>query len=159
MQTKTLCLVLASSLGLGACSLAAAAQPTPPAPATVKCKMSFTLSGWSVLYKTASGSGTVTCSDGSSLPVTIDAKGGGLTVGHYKINDGHGDFTGVDTIRDVLGSYGMATAHVGAAKTVHGAVLSKGDVTLALGGTGNGWDIGVGFEGFTIKAAASSNAM
>lgn len=113
--------------------------------------MTFTLNGWSAVYKTASGSGTVNCSDSQSMPITISAKGGGLTFGKYKINDGNGDFTGVTNINDVLGSYAEASAHAGAVKSSHALALTKGSVSLALTGTGNGWGIGVGFAGFTIK--------
>ena len=45
------------------------------------CKLTFSSSSWSIFYKTTSGTGTVRCSNGSSLPVRISAKGGGLTVG------------------------------------------------------------------------------
>ena len=44
----------------------------------VKCSMTFTMSGWSAFYKTASGTGTIKCSNGQSAAVKLDAKGGGL---------------------------------------------------------------------------------
>jgi hypothetical protein len=31
--------------------------------------------------------------------------------------------------------------------------MTKGNVSLALTGTGKGWDIGAGFEAFTISKA------
>ena len=49
------------------------------------------------------------------------------------------------------GSYAMATVHTGAVRSSHAAAMTKGDVSLALTGTGQGWDIGAGFSGFTIK--------
>lgn len=150
--TKLLCLAVASTLGAGLLLSAAPVLAADNAQ-TLNCQMSFTLSGWSAIYKTANGSGTVTCNDGKSLPVTLDAHGGGLTFGKYKINDGHGEFTGVKNIHDVLGDYAMATAHAGVVKSSHAAAMTKGSVSLALSGTGDGWDIGVGFSGFTIKAA------
>lgn len=149
---KFLSLALASSLGVGLLLSAAPALAADNGQG-LTCQMSFTLSGWSAIYKTANGTGTVTCNNGKSMPVTLDAKGGGLTVGKYKINDGHGDFTGIQNIHDVLGDYAMATAHAGVVKSSHAAVLTKGSVSLAVSGTGNGWDIGAGFAGFTIKAA------
>lgn len=153
MQSKKFCaLAVASALGAGLLLSAAPALAADNAQ-TLTCQMKFTLSGWSAIYSTATGSGTVTCNNGESLPVTLDAKGGGVTVGKYKINDGHGDFTGVMNIHDVLGDYVKATAHAGAVKSAHAAVMSKGSVSLAISGTGNGWDLGVGVEGFTIKAA------
>ena len=155
MRTQTLALALTSALGIGLLSLA----PSPAAAATnngthtIDCHMNFKLSGWSAIYEHATGSGTVRCGDGQSMHVTIDAHGGGLTVGKYKINDGKGDFTGVTNINDVLGSYAEASAHAGVVKSSHAAALTKGNVSLALSGTGNGWDIGAGFAGFTIKKA------
>ena len=61
----------------------------------ITCKLAFDLSGWSIFYKTASGAGTVTCDNGQSMPVRIRAKGGGLTVGKSKIENGTGEFSGV----------------------------------------------------------------
>ncbi|NII11642.1 hypothetical protein [Oleiagrimonas sp. C23AA] len=157
MRIKTLSMALASAVGMAALSAApamAAGAKHDPNMANHKqldCEMSFTLQGWSAIYKTASGKGTVKCSNGQTERVKINAKGGGLTAGTYKINDGHGQFTGVNKISDVNGSYGMADAHAGAAKSARGAVMTNGDTTLSIGGTGNGWDIGVGFGSFTIK--------
>lgn len=119
--------------------------------ADVGCKMTFTLSGWSVIYQTASGSGVVTCRNGQTMPVEISAKGGGLTVGKYKIDNGKGTFTDVNDIKEVLGSYANATAHAGAVGSVHAAAMTKGSVSLALTGSGQGWDIGAGLEAFTIS--------
>src|SRR5690606_20033371 len=45
----------------------------------VDCKLTFDLSGWSVFYKTASGTGVVTCDNGQRLPVKITTQGGGLS--------------------------------------------------------------------------------
>ncbi len=120
---------------------------------TMKCTMTFTLSGWSAIYSTADGHGKVTCANGQSMSIDITAKGGGLTVGKYKINDGRGHFSGVNSIDDVVGSYATANAHAGATGSSHAAAMTKGDVSLALTGTGKGWDIGAGFSAFTINRA------
>jgi hypothetical protein len=61
--------------------------------------------GWSAFYKTASGTGTVTCDNGQKMNVTVDAKGGGLAFGKSKIDNGVGEFSGVKDIKEVLGSY------------------------------------------------------
>lgn len=119
--------------------------------------MDFTLSGWSVFHKTASGNGTITCDNGRSMDVVLNVKGGGLTVGAYKINDGHGDFDGISSMRQLLGTYASATAHAGAVKSSHAAVLTKNNATLTLTGTGNGWNVGAGFSGFTIKRASAAD--
>lgn len=127
-----------------------------PAPAhaarTLECKLHYNLAGWSVFYKTASGSGTVSCDNGQSLAVKISAKGGGLTFGKSKIEDGTGKFAGVERINDVLGTYVSAEAHAGAVKSSKATAMTKGDVSLALAGTGKGFDIGIGFGKFVLEA-------
>lgn len=117
----------------------------------IDCQMRFSTSGWSVFYKTASGDGTVTCSNGQSMRVRISAKGGGLTVGKSSIENGIGEFSGVHSINEVLGSYASAEAHAGAVKSAKGQVMTKGEVSLALSGKGRGWDLGVAFGKFTIR--------
>ena len=109
------------------------------------------MSGWSALYVTAKGSGTVTCSNGQRMRVGLRTRGGGLTAGKSTIDDGHGEFTGVHDIHDVLGAYAAGEAHAGAVKSSQGAVLTKGEVSLALAGTGRGWDLGVDFAKFVIS--------
>jgi hypothetical protein len=119
--------------------------------AAVDCKLRFTMSGWSVFYKRADGTGTITCNNGQSMGVKLSARGGGLTAGKSTIRDGVGEFSGVQSINDVLGSYASAEAHAGAVKSAKGQVVTKGEVSLALSGTGEGWDLGVAFGKFTIK--------
>jgi hypothetical protein len=119
--------------------------------AAVDCKLRFTMSGWSVFYKRADGTGTITCNNGQSMGVKLSARGGGLTAGKSTIRAGVGEFSGVQSINDVLGSYASAEAHAGAVKSAKGQVVTKGEVSLALSGTGDGWDLGVAFGKFTIK--------
>ena len=119
--------------------------------ADVSCKMTFQLSGWSLFYKTASGSGTVRCSNGQSLHVKLRAKGGGLTFGKTKISNGIGKFSGISNVRDVLGHYANAEAHAGAQRSADAQVLTKGNVSLALSGKGEGWNLGVAFGAFIIE--------
>lgn len=121
------------------------------AAAEVTCKMSFEMSGWSVFYKTASGTGTIKCTNGQSAAVKLEAKGGGLTVGKSSIENGQGEFSGVKSIDEVFGSYVAAEAHAGAVKSSKAAVMTKGEVSLALSGTGRGWDLGVAFGALTIS--------
>ena len=116
------------------------------------CKLRFSMAGWSVFYKTASGEGTITCDNGQSMQVQINAKGGGLTFGKSRIENGRGEFSGVHNIHDVLGTYATAEAHAGAAKSAKAQAMTKGEVSLALAGTGEGWDIGVAFGKFVIEA-------
>ncbi|CAN5719594.1 hypothetical protein BH23PSE2_BH23PSE2_08520 [soil metagenome] len=133
--------------------LAASALAAPPAQAAnLTCKMNYSLSGWSFFYKRATGTGTVTCSNGQRLAVRLTAHGGGPTVGRYSIPNGFGEFAGVSTIRDVIGTYASAGADAAAGKAATAQAMTKGDVSLALSGTGEGWNLGVAFTGFNIQA-------
>jgi hypothetical protein len=136
---------IALALAMGLSSPARAAE------ADLDCKMRFSLTGWSVIYKHAEGSGTVTCANGKSMAVKIKANGGGLTVGKSHIDNGTGKFTDVRKIEDVLGTYAQGDASIGAGKSGTAQVLTKGTVSLALAGAGEGVDIGVSFGGFTIE--------
>ena len=125
--------------------------PTAHAADTLTCKLKFDMAGWSVFYKTASGTGMVSCSNGQSQAVNINAKGGGLTVGKSRITNGVGEFAGVHRIGDVLGTYVAAEAHAGAVKSAKAQAMTKGEVSLALAGKGEGWDLGVAFGKFTLS--------
>ncbi|NUS39753.1 MAG: hypothetical protein HOQ02_12125 [Lysobacter sp.] len=133
-------------------ALLLALASVPAHAGTITCKLDYSLSGWSVFYRTASGEGTVHCSNGQRLAVRIDAKGGGLTFGKSRITNGHGEFAGVHDIRDVLGTYATAEAHAGAVKSRKAQAMTKGDVSLALTGKGEGWDVGVAFGKFSLEA-------
>lgn len=136
----------------GALALALAFSAAPASAQNLTCKLTFSSSSWSIFYKTTSGTGTVTCNNGTSLPVSISAKGGGLTVGKSKITNGFGEFAEVRNIRDVLGSYAAAEAHAGTEKSAHAQAMTNGKVSLALAGKGEGWDLGVAFTKFTLSA-------
>ena len=131
--------------------LALAAAPSAMA-GNLTCKMTYSLTGWSVFYKTASGTGSVSCSNGQRMSVKIETKGGGLTFGKYKISNGFGQFANVDDIRDVLGSYATAEAHAAADKSASAQAMTNGKVSLALSGKGKGWSLGVAFSRFAIEA-------
>jgi len=119
--------------------------------AEVTCEMKFSLKGWSAFYKTSKGKGTVSCSNGQSAGVSIKATGGGITFGKSEIVDGTGHFTGVNDISEVFGSYVQSEAHAGAGKSADAQALTKGEVSLALAGTGRGVDVGFAFGKFTIS--------
>lgn len=53
--------------------------------------MTFSLRGWSAIYKTAHGRGQITCTNGQSIPVTLTIHGGGLTFGKMDVLKGKGD--------------------------------------------------------------------
>lgn len=116
-----------------------------------KCEMNFTLSGWSVFYKTGKGEGEISCDNGQSAKVSLKTRGGGLTFGKSTIYDGKGVFSEVTDIRELFGSYATAEAHAGAGKSGSAQAMTKGEVSLALSGTGGGVDIGFSFGKFTIR--------
>jgi hypothetical protein len=118
----------------------------------ISCDMGFQLSGWSIFYKTYSGSGMIHCSNGQSMHVHLRAKGGGLTVGKSRIDDGHGRFSGIHDIHEVLGHYATAEAEAGTQDSAAKAqAMTKGNVSLALTGKGSGWNLGVSFGAFIIE--------
>jgi len=120
------------------------------------CDMTYTLKGWSALYKTAKGEGTITCNNGESAQVEISVKGGGLTFGKTDIYKGKAEISGVQSINDIYGSYAAASAHAGVVKAGAVSVMTKGDVSIALSGAGAGMDVGIDFSGFTIKEAGTT---
>lgn len=148
MRISSLLTALALALGAALASVTPVARAQGP----IDCRLKYSMAGWSVFYKTSSGQGTVSCSDGQRLAVNISAKGGGLTFGKSRIDDGVGEFSGVYNIRDVLGGYASAEAHAGAGKSTKAQVVTKGSVSLALVGKGSGWDLGVSFGSFIITA-------
>lgn len=120
---------------------------------TLDCTMTFQLKGWSAIYERADGHGTVSCADGSSMPVVIRARGAGLTLGKSRIDSGTGKFAYVHAISDVLGSYAQGSVHAGAVKSGTAELLTNGKVSLALAGNGKGYDLGIGVADFTIRRA------
>jgi hypothetical protein len=117
----------------------------------VECHMDFSLKGWSVFYKTAEGSGTVTCSNGQHANVKISVTGGGLSFGKMEILDGKGTFTEVLNIDEIFGKYIAAEAHAGAVKSAQASVYTKGEISLAMTGSGRGFNIGIDFGALEIS--------
>jgi len=145
-------LLLGSTLAPLLLLVVGASQPVPAqAAADISCTMKFTMKGWSAFYKTSDGQGTVKCSNGETVKVKLSAKGGGLTVGKSSIEDGNGQFSGIASIDELFGSYIAAEAHAGAVKSSGAQVMTKGEVSLALSGTGRGFDLGVSFGALTIS--------
>jgi len=135
--------------------VAATALLAQPALAA-KCSLKFSLKGWSAIYQTASGTGVVTCHNGQSASVTIQTKGGGLTFGKTKIVNGTGEFSEVGDIREIFGSYAKAEVNAGMGQSSNAGVLTKGTVSLALAGTGQGITLGFDFGKFTISRAGKA---
>jgi hypothetical protein len=143
MKRSFILCLLALSAGL------AVGAPAKAAPMTT-CEMRFTLSGWSLGYKTAHGQGKITCDNGQAARVSLDAKGGGLTAGKTKIREGYGKFSQVADISELFGNYAQAAADAGAVKSSTASAMTKGEVSLALAGRGTGIDLGISFGRFTI---------
>lgn len=141
-----------SSALLFAAALLLGATFVPSAQAReIDCEMRFELSGWSVFYKRSNGTGTIRCNNGQVMKVALEARGGGLTFGKSTIVNGRGEFSGVDDIHELLGAYASAEAHAGAGRSSKASVVTKGEVSLALSGTGKGWDVGIAFGNLTIR--------
>lgn len=117
------------------------------------CEMRFSLRGWSAIYKHAEGSGLISCDNGKSYPVNIVAVGGGLTVGKYKVDNGKGKFSDVTSSSELFGDYAEAEANAGVVKSGTAQVLTKGTVSLALAGSGEGVDLGISFGKLTLTPA------
>lgn len=107
------------------------------------CELVYSLKGWSAFYKKAKGEGVVTCENGQRAEVKLRVHGGGLTFGKSRIRDGRGQFSGVFDIDEVFGSYGGVQAHAGILKSSDASAVTKGEVSLALAGTGEGFDFGL----------------
>jgi len=117
----------------------------------VTCHMDFSLKGWSVFYKTAEGNGTITCSNGQSTNVKINVTGGGLSFGKMEILSGKGTFSEVLNIDEIFGGYIAAEAHAGAVKSAQASVYTKGEISLAMTGSGRGVNIGIDFGKLEIS--------
>jgi hypothetical protein len=122
-----------------------------PVQAGTVCEMTFTMSGWSAFYKTASGTGVIKCDNGQKAKVKVSSKGGGLTFGRSKLKDATGKFTEVDDISALCGSYGQGEATAGAGKSAGAGVVTKGEISLAIAGKGTGVAVGISFGKFTIE--------
>ncbi|MBS0570400.1 MAG: hypothetical protein JSS28_07320 [Proteobacteria bacterium] len=146
---RTLPVFVASTL------LAASALHSARASAAgqIDCEMKFNLTGWAAIYKHAEGNGTITCNNGREFRVHIVAVGGGLTAGKYKVEGGTGKFSQVYDTGELFGSYAQGEANAGVVKSGVAQALTKGNVSLALAGTGNGVNLGVSFGKFTITKA------
>lgn len=125
-----------------------------PALALTKCDMTFTLDSWSAFYKAGDGTGVVRCDNGQQVRVRLETRGGGITFGRSKIVGGTGDFSPIADIDEIFGNYANAEAHAGMGISSGAQVVTKGSVSLALSGTGNGVDLGFAFGRFTILPAA-----
>jgi len=137
--------------GILAALVAAIFLASPASAAFIRCKLQYQISGWSFLYKQYRGTGVVSCSDGTRADVNIVSRGGGVTFGRTDIDDGRGTFSDVREISEVYGTYAAADGHAAAVAAAEGMAMTKGPVSLALSGTGRGFNLGFAFSGFTIR--------
>src|SRR5258706_12201949 len=115
------------------------------------CDMTYSLKGWSAVYKTAKGEGTITCASGETAQVEISVHGGGLTFGKTEIYNGKAEISGVRSINEIYGSYASAAAHAGGVKGGAVGVITNGSVSIPLAPGGGGGDVGIHFSKFTIN--------
>lgn len=138
---------------LAVAAIAAGPAFAASASTDMRCHLVFNLKGWSAFYKTAEGSGTVSCANGASARVRLRVKGGGLTVGTTTIDHGQGTFSRVYSINEIFGDYVAAEAHAGAGNSAQAAVYTRGEVSLALSGKGRGVNVGIDFGKLSITRA------
>jgi hypothetical protein len=148
MSKRTLGLTAALALCAGGL-MSLPATPAHAAPAPTKCRLHFTLEGWSPMHQRADGRGSVTCDNGQYSHVAISVQGGGLTAGKYHAY-GFGDISNVRTIKDVFGDYAQAGASAGVVNSGTAQVLTKGTVSIALRGSGEGVNLGAAVDTVTI---------
>ncbi len=146
MKTVSLAIVLATVAVISGPVFAAA---------DMQCRLQFNLKGWSAFYKTAEGSGVVTCANGARARVRLRVKGGGLSVGTTTIDNGQGTFSRVYSINEIFGDYIAAEAHAGAGNSAQAAVYTRGEVSLALTGKGRGVNVGIDFGKLSITRAGN----
>lgn len=120
------------------------------ADASIECELTYTLKGWSAFYRTSSGDGTITCSNGKTVDVRITTHGGGFTFGTYEVREGKGSFSDIWDMDQLYGSYVEAGGHAGAGPSVGGRAMTKGDVGLTVSGKGSGVNLGFAFGAFII---------
>ena len=143
--TAALVLAAGALAGMPATSAYAASAP-------IKCHLTYQMAGWSAIYQHVTGSGHVVCDNGQRAAVTLSMHGGGLTAGKFRVS-GHGDISNVYGLHDVFGSYAQAGASAGAVSSGTAQVLTKGTVSIALTGTGEGINLGVAIDKFDIEPA------
>lgn len=135
-------LTLVTAVTLGA--------PSALAGAWTDCQLDYALESWAVFYKETRGSGEVRCSNGQRASVRLRARGGGLALGVSEIAGGRGRFSRVRDIAEVFGVYARAGVGAAAGSAAASLVSTKGDVSLAMSGTGRGVELGIAFGSLEI---------
>lgn len=119
--------------------------------AEMKCRLTFSLTGWAALAQHADGTGTVFCADGASVPVLIGVMGRATTAGTYRIDNGKGRFTDVHSMEDVYGTYIHTEADAVEVESLDDDVLTNGEVSLVLAPVGGPVSLGASVDVFVIS--------
>ena len=152
-MTRRVHLALALIIVMLALAPWAAAEEEAEGTALTKCTMTFDLKGWSLFYKTGSGQGVITCDNGQTSKVKLKLTGGGITAGKTTVRNATGRFTEVTDISELYGGWVKAGATAAAGKAASAGVITKGDISLALTGTGSGIELGLSGGKLTITPA------
>ena len=72
-------------------------------------------------------------------------------IGKSDIVNGEGTFSEVKDISEIFGTYAKAEASGAGTKGGAAQAMTKGEISLAIAGSGRGWDVGVSLGGLTIK--------
>jgi hypothetical protein len=139
--------LVAGTVAIAVLGTSAALAAERPA---IDCTIRFQISGWSAIYERVDGTGIVACSDDTSLPVEIQARAEGFTVGKPRVISGTGKFASVHQISDVFGTYSESDAHARVSPS-GAAELTNGKVSLGQIRNGEGHELGVAIAGFTIR--------
>ncbi|MCC7135327.1 MAG: hypothetical protein WAT53_07975 [Nitrosomonas sp.] len=134
----------------GFLSVAAITAPAQASSPYISCSMNYKLSGWSFVVKHYDGTGNVTCSNGQRAQVKLTSRSIGFTIGQSDI-EGVGYFSELKDISEIYGVFIALEGHIGAVKSGHGQVMTRGMVSLAISGAGRGFDIGVTLGGLDIS--------
>lgn len=117
------------------------------------CTLRFTARQWSPLRGAVTGTGMLMCTDGSAVPVIVDASGPGITAERWNITDGWGVFDHVTRMEDALGRYTAIEGDIGVSAAGTVQTLTKGKLSLGLSGKGKGFVAGIAIRNFSISRA------
>nr|WP_063570523.1 hypothetical protein [Luteibacter rhizovicinus] len=145
------CITGLSVLALSSAGTFLAPRAKAASDAEVKCHRTSCTPGWAAIYKKADGRGHFRCDNGQGADVIIHVRGGGLTAGKFSIEGGKGEFTHVHGISEIYGEYASGGANAGVVKSAESAAMTKGEVSLAVTGTGRGFNLGVDLSKFEIE--------
>lgn len=131
--------------------LRAAADRSPGDDSLISCEMTFSLRSWSAVYRSGRGTGTIRCDNGQTSRVKIRTWSAGITAGKSEVLEGIAQFSLAKDISELYGSYAHAEAHAGAVRSADAQAMTKGEISMAMAGTGRGVELGFSFGKVKIK--------